>query len=198
MRTLARPKNQTTYGDTTYITIPTKTLPLLRPLLDIGKSTKTMGLVKPLVDLISPVLRVLIDTGYNRNLSPGVPAPFELIPWVNPIKLAVDLVRATGAGIQAAINDITGKAKSTAGTPATVAATPSVTATTRPLTLVPTAAATTPTAKPHAKKPAAAVKTVPDPAMKTVKKDTSKKDSSAKKGKATARPVASTCEKKAA
>jgi len=115
---MADPKNQRTYGDTTYITIPTRTLPLVQPLLDIGYTTHTIAIMRPLVDLISPVLRVLIDTGYNRGMNPGVPAPFELAPLLNPITLAINLVKAAGQGVQAAINDITGRGNS-AGTTTT-------------------------------------------------------------------------------
>jgi hypothetical protein len=125
---LADPANQKNYGDTTYITIPTRTLPLVQPLLDIGNATHTIGIMRPLVDLISPVLRVLIDTGYNRGMNPGVPAPFELLPLLNPITLAVNLVNAVGQGVQAAINDITGRGNPTgtgAGT-STTTSTPDV------------------------------------------------------------------------
>ncbi|WP_162461286.1 MULTISPECIES: PE-PPE domain-containing protein [unclassified Mycolicibacterium] len=123
------PKNQTVYGDTTYITIPTKTLPLVRPFLEFGGFTHTSFIIQPLVDLVSPVLRVLIDTGYDRSLSPGVPAPFRLIPLINPITLTQDLIKAAGEGVKAAISDITGgkvqlpiAATTPAPAPATVAA----------------------------------------------------------------------------
>jgi len=105
---LKDPANQTVYGDTTYITIPTKTLPIVRPFLEFGGFTHTSFIIKPLVDLVAPVLRVLIDTGYDRSLSPGVPAPFRLIPLINPITLTVDLINAAGEGVKAAISDITG------------------------------------------------------------------------------------------
>lgn len=126
---LKDPANQTVYGDTTYITIPTKTLPIVRPFLEFGGFTHTSFIIKPIVDLVSPVLRVLIDTGYDRSLSPGVPAPFRLIPLINPITLTVDLINAAGEGVKAAISDITGgkvqlpiAATTPAPAPATVAA----------------------------------------------------------------------------
>ncbi|MDX1874979.1 PE-PPE domain-containing protein [Mycolicibacterium sp. 120266] len=104
---LADPANQTEYGDTRYITIPTKTLPLVRPFLEFGGFTHTSFIIKPIVDLLEPVLRVLIDTGYDRSLSPGVPAPFRLIPLnINPVKLAGDVIKALGEGVQAALADI--------------------------------------------------------------------------------------------
>lgn len=141
---LTDPKNQTVYGDTTYITIPTKTLPIVRPFLEFGGFTHTSFIIKPIVDLVSPVLRVLIDTGYDRSLSPGVPAPFRLIPLLNPITLTVDLINAAGQGVKAAISDITGgkvqlpiAATTPAPTPTTVAA--------RNTSSTPTAVSATPT-----------------------------------------------------
>ncbi|MCX2711369.1 PE-PPE domain-containing protein [Mycolicibacterium sp. J2] len=133
---LADPANQTEYGDTRYITIPTKTLPLVRPFLEFGGFTHTSFIIKPIVDLLEPVLRVLIDTGYDRSLSPGVPAPFRLIPLnINPVKLAGDVVKALGEGVQAALADIGVKPKA----PQPVTSTTTTTTTTTSL-----AAAATP------------------------------------------------------
>ncbi len=39
----------------------------------LAAATGTTPFVKPIVDLISPVLRVLIDLGYDRTLNPGIP-----------------------------------------------------------------------------------------------------------------------------
>lgn len=102
------PENFRSYGDTTYITIPTRTLPMMRPFLDLAAITGTTALIKPIVDLVSPALRVLIDTGYDRRLNPGVPAPLRLIPLINPFTLIADLVEAVGEGIHAAVTDIFG------------------------------------------------------------------------------------------
>lgn len=93
-------------GDTTYITIPNKNLPILQPLRDLGAATGTSALTTPLADLVQPVLKVLIETGYDRNLPYGQPAPFRLIPIINPIKLTVDLIDAAGQGIHDALKDI--------------------------------------------------------------------------------------------
>jgi hypothetical protein len=102
----ADPANQVQVGDTLYITIPTKTLPILDPLISIGQATGTSALVTPVVDLISPTLRVLIDTGYDPDANPGVPTPFRLIPPVNPVTLASDLVTAAVQGVQAVQGDL--------------------------------------------------------------------------------------------
>lgn len=101
------PKNCQTYNDTLYITIPAKTLPIMQPLLDFGAATGTTALIKPLVSLISPVTRVLIETGYDRS-NYGAPSPFGLIPAINPITLTADLASAVGQGIHDALGDLGG------------------------------------------------------------------------------------------
>ncbi|WP_162462749.1 PE-PPE domain-containing protein [Mycolicibacterium sp. CBMA 234] len=120
--------NRQTYGDTTYITIPTSNLPLLQPLRDLGAFTGTSFAITPVVDLIQPVLRVLIETGYNREAPYGQPTPAGLFPPINPVKLARDLAAATGQGISQALNDVIhgGPRSSTdpAKTPAVAAAVP--------------------------------------------------------------------------
>jgi hypothetical protein len=105
---IADPANQQHLAgsDTTYVLIPTPNLPLLQPLREFGAFTHTEFLTTPLIDLIQPALRVLIETGYNRSLPYGQPAPFRFIPLVNPITLTVDLVNAIGQGIHDAARDI--------------------------------------------------------------------------------------------
>jgi hypothetical protein len=142
---LADPANQSDYGDTRYITIPTRTLPLVRPFLEFGGFTHTSFIIKPVVDLLEPVLRVLIDTGYDRSLSPGVPAPFRLIPLnINPVKLAGDVVKALGEGVQAALADIGVKAPKA---PAPVTTPPTNLAAAKDSTVTLAAATTADTAK---------------------------------------------------
>ncbi|MGK2866625.1 MAG: PE-PPE domain-containing protein [Mycobacterium sp.] len=96
---LADEDNWQEHGDTRYITIPTKTLPIVRPFLDFAGFTGTGFLITPIVTLLTPVLEVLIETGYDRSLSYGVPAPFRLIPRINPLVLARDLIEAVGQGV---------------------------------------------------------------------------------------------------
>ena len=103
--------NCRTYQDAKFVLIPWQgTLPLLQPIVDLAAATGTTPIVKPITDLIQPVLKVLIDLGYDRTANPGIPRTLNLIPIFNPIKLAVDLVVAAGQGIQAFIKDITGAA----------------------------------------------------------------------------------------
>lgn len=118
---IADPANQQRLAgsDTTYVLIPTPNLPLLQPLREFGAFTHTEFLTTPLIDLIQPALGVLIETGYDRSLPYGQPAPFRLIPLVNPITLTVDLVNAIGQGIRDAAADIGGQAP-TSQSPASV------------------------------------------------------------------------------
>lgn len=89
------------HGDTQYVTLPAKYLPIMQPLLDLGAATGTSALVIPVVDLISPLTQTLIETGYDRS-DYGTPTPFRLIPKINPVKLASDLINDIPEGIKAA------------------------------------------------------------------------------------------------
>jgi hypothetical protein len=101
MNPALHPENFRYFGNTTYITIPTRNLPIVQPLRDF---IPVLG--NPIADLISPSLRVLIDTGYDRSINPGVYTPARLIPIIDPVKLAVDLAASIPAGIAAALNDL--------------------------------------------------------------------------------------------
>ena len=99
------PENFQNHGDTTYVTIPTHTLPIVRPFLDLAAATGTTQLVQPVVDLISPALRVLVDTGYDRS-DYGRATTFRLLPVIDPARMATDLVTAMQQGVAAAAADL--------------------------------------------------------------------------------------------
>jgi hypothetical protein len=85
------------FGDTKYITVTPKVLPLLVPLHTLG-----LGFV---ADLVEPALRVIIEeTGYDRSIPYGQPTPFQLVPVFDPIKLAIDVIAAIPEGITQALN----------------------------------------------------------------------------------------------
>lgn len=114
------------YGNP-FITVPTRTLPIMQPLLDIGAALGLSWLVQPLVDLVSPALRVIIDTAYDRSADPGVPrylSPLPFNPKLNPLEVATDFVEAVGEGVEAFLGHFPG---APAPAPAT-AAEPSLTA----------------------------------------------------------------------
>jgi PE-PPE domain len=97
--------NCQTYGDTLYITIPARALPIMTPILELATATGTSALVNPVVALVQPVIQTLIETGYDRT-SYGTPTPFKLTPIVNPITLAADLIADIPEGIHAAVATI--------------------------------------------------------------------------------------------
>ena len=100
------PANRQTYGDTVYITIPTKTLPLADLIRSWGTEHGVSTITKPLADLLEPSLRALIELSYDRTTPYGKPAPVGLFPDVNPVKLISDLTQAAQQGIRAAAADL--------------------------------------------------------------------------------------------
>ena len=89
---------QGSYGDTDYFVITTEIVPLLMPLGQIG-------VPRPVLLAMDEPLRVLIEIGYEREISPGEPTPVGLIPLKNPITVAVNYVSAIAVGIDDALSD---------------------------------------------------------------------------------------------
>jgi hypothetical protein len=106
IQALIEDPNNPTKGDTTYVTIPAKSLPILQPFIDFGNATGTSAIVDPILELVQPALKVLIDTGYDRTANPGDPMTFRLIPRINPLKLVVDLAAAVVQGIKDATDGV--------------------------------------------------------------------------------------------
>ena len=86
------PPYQSKNGDTDYYFFETEDLPLFGPL-------RTLGVPEPLIDVVEPFFRVLVELGYDRSIAPGEPTPARLIPPLNPVTVAADLVNAIGEGI---------------------------------------------------------------------------------------------------
>ncbi|MGW0159248.1 PE-PPE domain-containing protein [Mycobacterium sp. NPDC003323] len=123
------PKNRIVIGDTTYVTIPTKVLPLAQAIRGIGHSTGTSAILTPLADLLEPVLRVLVELGYDRSTPAAVQRSFGLLPAVNPLKVLKDLGDAIGQGVHDMVTNIAARQRGTSGQqptePATTAPEPS-------------------------------------------------------------------------
>jgi hypothetical protein len=83
---------QDQYGDTTYYMIPTTVLPLLIPLSNFGP----IGYA--LADMWDPVLRVLVESGYDRTISPGQPIEYDYTYAPDPVTLANNLNLANQVG----------------------------------------------------------------------------------------------------
>jgi hypothetical protein len=80
------------YGNTTYYTIGTDRLPILLPLRDIG-------VPDPILAVLDAPLRVIIEQGYDRGASQGVPMPAQFFRIPDLIGDAVNLVSAIPVGI---------------------------------------------------------------------------------------------------
>jgi hypothetical protein len=85
--------DQGQYGDTRYYLIPADVVPLLKPVQDIP----LIG--RALADSWDPVLRVIIESAYDRSISPGTPTPFDVLYFENPIRFVTSLVAAVPVGI---------------------------------------------------------------------------------------------------
>jgi hypothetical protein len=90
--------------------IPAKSLPIMDLLMSVLPAP-LKPLAKPVVDLVSPVMKVLIDLGYDWSGDPGVERWLSPLPF-NPIQnwpaVGLNLVAATIQGIQAFIADLGG------------------------------------------------------------------------------------------
>lgn len=100
------PANWQLYGDTTYITIPAKQLPLLVPFRTLGDLLHLSAVTTPIADLIEPTLKVLVELGYDRTIPYGQPTRFGLFPKINLPTLVTDLHAAVKQGVHAALADI--------------------------------------------------------------------------------------------
>jgi hypothetical protein len=128
-----------------YYMIPAKSLPIV-DLVASFLPAPVQPLVKPVADLVSPVLKVLIDLGYDWSGDPGQlrflsPLPFN--PVQNWPAVGVNLVAATVQGIQAFMGDLGGL--TTSIVPTTIVPTTIVPTTIAPTTIVPTTPAPTST-----------------------------------------------------
>ena len=93
---------QDEYGDTAYYLIPTYPVPLLYPV-------KAIPGVGPIAaDILDPIVRVLVESGYNRTISPGQPTTRNLLYFPNPVSLATSLAAAIPTGLVIGFQDITG------------------------------------------------------------------------------------------
>ncbi|WP_326545451.1 PE-PPE domain-containing protein [Mycolicibacterium sp. ND9-15] len=91
-------KYQGHYGDTDYYLYPTKRLPILMPFDGIVPS--------PILTLLDAPLRVLIEGAYARDVNPGVATKVGLLPFRNPIKTAINLVKSVPTGVDDALAEV--------------------------------------------------------------------------------------------
>ena len=86
------PAYQGTHGDTDYYFFETQDLPLFAPL-------RIVGVPEPVIDVVEPFFREIVELGYDRSIPPWEPTPARLIPPLDPVTVAGDLVDAIGEGI---------------------------------------------------------------------------------------------------
>jgi hypothetical protein len=94
---------QDEYGDTRYYLVPTYPVPLLMPL---EEQIPTVGPI--LADMLDPAVRLLVEAGYDRTISPGQPTSANLLYFPNPIALAENLPIAMATGLDNGWQDIIG------------------------------------------------------------------------------------------
>ena len=91
---------QDVVGDTAYYLIPTYPVPLLMPV-------QMIPVVGPLLaDTLDPVVRVLVETGYDRTIGPGQPTPASIGYAPHPAALAHNVSRAAVTGLDNLFQDL--------------------------------------------------------------------------------------------
>lgn len=90
---------QGTAGDTDYYVIDNDIVPILRPL-------GTLGVPHFVLSALDEPVRYLIETGYRRDLGPGVPVRASLLPAVDPITFGINLIRSIPVGIDNALAEL--------------------------------------------------------------------------------------------
>jgi hypothetical protein len=86
-------------GDTDYYVIDSGIVPILRPL-------GSLGVPHFLLSALNEPVQVLIESAFRRDLGPGVPAQASLLPHVNPITLAINLIKSIPVGIDNALEEL--------------------------------------------------------------------------------------------
>jgi hypothetical protein len=94
---------QDEYGDTRYYIIPTYPVPLLMPL---EEQIPTVGPI--LADMLDPAVRLLVEAGFDRTISPGQPTPANFLYFPDPIALGENLLVAIPTGLDNGWQDIIG------------------------------------------------------------------------------------------
>ncbi|WP_158230561.1 PE-PPE domain-containing protein, partial [Mycobacterium sp. shizuoka-1] len=79
-------------GDTSYYLLPATRLPLLMPLAQLGVPA-------PILDVLDAPLRVIVEWGYDRAISPGDPTPATSAGPADPITRLGNLLTAIPTGL---------------------------------------------------------------------------------------------------
>ncbi|MCX2931158.1 PE-PPE domain-containing protein [Mycobacterium sp. CVI_P3] len=85
-------------GDTGYYLLPANRLPLLTPLA-------RLGIPGPILAVLDAPLRVMVEWGYDRGISPGDPAAATLADPSTPAAKVRDLLAAIPTGLDDGLED---------------------------------------------------------------------------------------------
>ncbi|MDA2892043.1 PE-PPE domain-containing protein [Mycolicibacterium sp. BiH015] len=91
-----------------YIMIPATSLPLMDVVRALANSIGIGGLAKPFLDLAEPVLREIVDLGFDWTGDPGVSSPLSILPFKifqNWVKVGIDFAVAAVKGVEAFIRN---------------------------------------------------------------------------------------------
>ncbi|MGV0853543.1 PE-PPE domain-containing protein [Mycolicibacterium phlei] len=94
---------QGSYGDTDYYLFPAERLPILMPFERFVPS--------PILTALDAPLRAAIEGAYHRDINPGVPVGLtltSLLPFHDPLRTVVNILRAIPVGLDDAIAEFTG------------------------------------------------------------------------------------------
>jgi hypothetical protein len=91
---------QDQYGDTKYYLFPTYPVPLLMPVQMIP------GVGPVVADMLDPVVRLMVEAGYDRTISPGEPTPSNYLYSPDPNAMASNLSIAMATGMDNASEDM--------------------------------------------------------------------------------------------
>lgn len=89
---------QGTTDDTDYYLYPAERLPILMPFEGLVPS--------PILTALDGPLRVLIEGAYARDVDPGVATKVGLLPFRNPIKTAINLVKSIPTSLDDAFEEV--------------------------------------------------------------------------------------------
>jgi PE-PPE domain len=92
---------QAQVGDTDYLMIPSARLPMLLPL-------KAIGVPDPILAALDAPLRVLVEAGYDRTVSPGQPTTAGLLPTANIVTVFKNFLAAIPTGIDDGLQEAGG------------------------------------------------------------------------------------------
>jgi hypothetical protein len=86
-------------GDTDYYVIDSGIVPILRPL-------GSLGVPHFVLSALNEPVKVMIETAFRRDLGPGVPVQASLLPSVDPITFAINLISSIPVGIDNALDEL--------------------------------------------------------------------------------------------